>query len=128
MSGRKKELKITAQKTEKRYKTNSYSSDHLCPVWIFDKLDKNGIFKFDVSSSCFNHKDFLAKMISYSTMTWTEIKKQTHDNGKSKHHFLELDKLSKTALERVEKFGYDKLYPSSIFFICIFKCDKDYWH
>ena len=36
-------------------------------------------------------------------MTWTEISRQTHDNGKSKHHFLDEDSLSDDAIERIRK-------------------------
>ena len=35
-------------------------------------------------------------------MTWDEIKKQTHDKGKSKHHLLSIDSLSKDAFERLK--------------------------
>jgi hypothetical protein len=35
-------------------------------------------------------------------MTWAAIKKQTHDNGKSKHHFLSANSLSKAAKERIK--------------------------
>ena len=34
-------------------------------------------------------------------MTWSDIRKQTHDNNKSKHHFLEMESLSGAALERI---------------------------
>lgn len=37
-------------------------------------------------------------------MTWAEIRRQTHDAGKSKHHFLtEVDGFSYEALERINK-------------------------
>lgn len=67
----------------------SYSSDKLKPIWIFDKIDKGGLFAFDVDKENFQHHKFLSKMINYSTKTWDEIKKETHDKAnKSKHHYL----------------------------------------
>ena len=35
-------------------------------------------------------------------MSWSEVKKQTHDNGKSKHHFISYDKICKEARARFE--------------------------
>ena len=54
-----------------------------------------------MSRSDFNHKEILEKIILYSNMTWSDIRKQTHDNNKSKHHFLEMESLSGAALERI---------------------------
>lgn len=34
-------------------------------------------------------------------MTWADIRRQTHDNGKSKHHLLSAEKLSKEAQNRI---------------------------
>lgn len=45
------------------------------------------------------------KVIQYSNMKWADIKRQTHDNGKSKHHFLEYDSLSAGAQQRIAKMG-----------------------
>lgn len=41
-------------------------------------------------------------MINYSNMTWADIKNQTHDDGKSKHHIIEYQKLSKDAQDRIK--------------------------
>lgn len=115
MSSKKKELKSKSFNIEKHYKPNDYSSDNKCVIWRFDMLDKNGSYAFNLQSDNFNHKDFLDKMIIYSNMTWSEIKNQTHDKGKSKYHFLSLENVSQSALERIKYFEYDKLYPNSIF-------------
>ena len=112
---KKKEINAKFLKSGKRCNPDSYSSDNHRPIWVFDKLDKNGSFRFDISSEDFGHKDFLDKMILYSNMTWAEIKRQTHDANKSKHHFLQLEKLSEEALERVRFYEYDKIYPNSLF-------------
>ena len=81
---------------------NSYSTDDEYVLWTFRKVDRAGLFKFDPNSKEFDVKDFLFKMLSYSNMTWAEIKKQTHDKGKSKHHFLSASSLSKEALKRIK--------------------------
>ena len=80
------------------------SSENSKIVWLFDKIDKNGFFAFDINRSDFLHKLVLDKIISYSSMKWTEIRKQTHDNGKSKHHFLtEFENFSDEAQKRIIK-------------------------
>ena len=79
------------------------SSENLQSVWLFDRIDRAGKFSFDINRADFRPKEFLEKMINYSNMTWSEINKQTHDDGKSKHHFLrDVRKFSKEAQERVE--------------------------
>lgn len=83
-------------------------------IWRFDRLDKSGPFAFDLSRSDFDHREMLEKIISYSNMTWTEVKRQTHDDGKSKHHFLEMGKLSRDAVDRIS-IKQLKEYEDSIF-------------
>ena len=73
---------------KKTVKSQTYSSDGEKVIWRFDKIDRTGKFAFDLSRTEFKHKLFMEKMISYNGMTWTEVKKQTHDDNKSKHHFL----------------------------------------
>ena len=66
------------------------------------------------SDSTVDHKLDLDKMIRYSNMTWAEIKAQTHDDGKSKHHVLDFDGISKDAKKRIEKMKLEE-YSDSIF-------------
>lgn len=74
------------------------------PIWTFRNVDRDGKFAFNPNREDFDAEDFINKMLAYSNMTWQEIEKQTHDDGKSKHHFLSnADKLSKDALARIEK-------------------------
>lgn len=81
---------------------NSYSKDGEYPLWTFREIDREGLFKFDPNRKDFDAQDFMIKMISYSNMTWAEIRKQTHDKGKSKNHFLSTNSLSKNALKRIK--------------------------
>lgn len=50
----------------------------------------------------------MEKMIRYSNMTWAEIKRQTHDQGNSKHHFLRPEELSKESQERLTAKGLEE--------------------
>ena len=69
---------------------------------MFDKIDRSGNYAFDVNREDFDHKEVLWKMVDYSSMTWGEVKRQTHDDGKSKHHFLTPGSLSIGAVERLK--------------------------
>lgn len=95
-------------------KTEGYSSDNKKVVWRFDMIDRSGKFAFDLNRDDFQYKDFLEKLIDYSSMTWTEVKNQTHDNRKSKHHFLSPESLSKEAYERLKVRELEQ-YLDSIF-------------
>lgn len=90
------------------------STDHKRIVWVYDKIDRSGKFAFDLNRIDFDHKEFLDKMINYSNATWTDVKKQTHDNNKSKHHFIAFDELSKDAQKRFESLKLEE-YSDSIF-------------
>ena len=99
MVKREKKTKISGH-NKKKTERPDVSTDNLKVIWAFDNIDRSGIFRFDVDKDDFLHKEVLSKIISYSNMTWTEIKRQTHDNGKSKHHYLDFAGLSKEAQER----------------------------
>lgn len=90
--------KITAFK--RTIKEEGYSSDKKKVIWCFDQIDRDGKFAFDLDRDDFQHKMFMEKLLAYSGMTWSEVKRQTHDDGKSKHHSIEVQKLSKEAQER----------------------------
>ena len=80
----------------------TYSSDKMKAVWLFDEIDVNGDFAFDINNSNFRYKEFLSKMINYSNKTWDDIRKETHDkSNKSKHHYIG-DCLSKEAQKRLK--------------------------
>lgn len=102
-------------KTVKRTEKPDVSTDNLKVIWAFDNIDKDGFFGFDVERDDFYHKEVLSKIINYSNMTWSEIKRQTHDDGKSKHHILNFYGLSKEAQERY-KFKFPSFENSDAIF------------
>ena len=79
-----------------------YSSDGLKLAWCFDRIDRAGKFAFDPSRPDFDHREVIEKILSYGSMSWSDLKRQTHDKGKSKHHFLKLETLSPEAINRVK--------------------------
>lgn len=99
---RKKAIPVGKNQKKQVAAGTRYSSDGMTVAWCFDRIDRNGKFAFDVSSSNFDHKEIIDKLISYGSMTWVDLKKQTHDNKKSKHHFLSPDKVSPEALSRIK--------------------------
>ncbi len=99
--GKRKQAKKLQRESQKATIISQFSSENIVPTWMFDKIDRNGKFAFDIKRKDFDHYEFLDKMLSYATMTWSQLRKQTHDDGKSKHHYLEIDKLSKEARDRL---------------------------
>lgn len=83
------------------------------PHFRFEKVDRDGKFAFRLDRKDFLHSLVLEKIMEYSCMMWSDIERQTHDGGKSKHHFLEnTDKLSKEAKERIKKLKIEDLTDS----------------
>lgn len=111
---KKTKQKNRAEAQKHTIKTEGYSSDKEKVVWRFDMIDRSGKFAFNPNGDSFKCKDFLEKLIDYSSMTWTEVKKQTHDDGKSKHHFLSPQFLSPEAAERLKAKQLEE-YSDSIF-------------
>lgn len=82
--------------------TTSEDSNQKCLVWRFDKVDRNGPFRFDLDREEIQrqYKKLLDIIMIYSYRTWNEIMQATHDE-KGKHHFLNGSSLSKEAKERI---------------------------
>lgn len=97
----KKRVKEQNQQHSKQVVTHSASTENCKMIWIFDSVDVNGLFSFTTERDDFNAKYLFDTLLKYSKMTWAELRRQTHDNGKSTHHFLEPDGLSKEAMERI---------------------------
>lgn len=85
----------------------SSSTDGETLVWSFDKIDKNGDFRFVCGRSDMDHRDLLYYIIQYSARKWGKIKLDTHDDGKSKHHFLNYDSLCSKAQDRIKFMNID---------------------
>ena len=113
--GNKKETKKASDTNEKRtIRPSGSSTDFYKPIWRFDWIDRSGDFAFNVDREDFQCHEVLEKMINYSGMSWQEIKSHTHDDGKSKHHFLNMESLSKSAIDRVQAKHLEE-YSDNIF-------------
>ena len=106
--------KKTTASSKSTVKEQGYSTDRKKVIWLFDMIDRSGKFAFDLSREGFRYREVMEKMIDYGNMTWAEVKAQTHDEGKSKHHLLSFDKLSKDAFDRFKARRLDG-YEDSIF-------------
>jgi len=96
--------KQTSRKKSGNKRTNIIptSYDQTKPIWIFTDLDKSGEFAFDMCKIGNDSYEILDKIINYSSMTWGEIKRQTHDDNRSKHHYLTYSSLSDAAQRRLK--------------------------
>lgn len=109
-SNRKKEVKTNLVYATKDVKIPRLKEESKgLPIFHFNKIDRNGPFAFAPCRDYFKSDDFLSKIIDYSKMKWGEIDRQTHDAGKSKHHFLNnADALSKAAKKRLAELDLDE--------------------
>lgn len=98
----KKNIKKIAIQLSKEVVKPPVAKESLNPIFLFDRIDKDGPYAFDLDKSYFDHKDFLEKMINYSRMTWNEIRRQQHDYAKSKHHYIGSEAISKEAQKRLK--------------------------
>ena len=106
----KKKQKVVHQPNAARNKRviqYDQSTDTRCLIWIFDAVDVDGDFNFDPKRSDFDAEEIFAKLIHFSKRTWSEIKKDTHDDGRSKHHFLNDARLSPEAEKRISRLNLD---------------------
>ena len=102
MSQSKRARKTVGKSIKTTQKAKDPTEDCL-PIWTFTDIDKSGKFAFDICRKDFDLKLVFSKMIDFSNMKWSDIRKHTHDwSNKSKHHFLEYDSLSKDAKDRIE--------------------------
>ena len=116
MGGQKRISGAKREGIQKRVSAERYSSDGDKVQWRFDRLERNGKFAFDLSRADFDHREVLEKIIAYSNMTWSDVKKQTHDRkGKSKHHFLDMSSISADGRDSFKSRGFEGVYDDSIF-------------
>ena len=97
------------KKTQKNIVADSWKKQY--PVWRFGKCDSEHE-KWGVGIKENLYVDIIGKLISYETMTWSEIDKITNDKGKSKHHFVEVKNFIKEAQDRLRSLNItdDTLY------------------
>lgn len=101
---KQKSTKISHQKHAKVSVQPNVSSSGEKMIWIFDQIDRDGLFCFSLSRDDMSPALILEKIIEYSQLTWNELAKQTHDRkGKSCHHLLDYHTLSKEARDRIDK-------------------------
>ena len=96
-----KNVKGNDKKHSKNVIKVSNSTDCQTPLWSFGKVDNGGKFRF--SQEDINTELVIEKLISLSTMTWSEIKKATHDKGKSKNHELNYEGICAEGKDRIRE-------------------------
>lgn len=101
----KRVKKLSGSKNEKQVSKPDPKNNEKV-IWVFDNIDRDGKFAFDLNQieKDKNLKKIFNFLLSYSTMTWQDVFKQTHDDGRSKHHNLLNgdDRLSNEAQERID--------------------------
>lgn len=90
-------------------------TDDQLQLWCLKKIDRNGKFGFDVNKEDFEHKRLVEIIIDYTGKTWSEIKSEKHHaRGRTCHHELSPESLSKDAKSRILAMGLDE-YADSLF-------------
>lgn len=76
-------------------------------VFLFNRVDRDGDYAFKtdrINKKKMDIERIIDFLIHYSKRTWADIDRDTHDDGRSKHHFQkDKTKLSKEANERIKK-------------------------
>lgn len=75
------------------------------PSWRFEKVDKG--FDWNLFSAN-NLSEILEKLVDFERMTWGDVLKKTHDNGKSSNHFISPDKMIKKAQDRLNQLNLNE--------------------
>ena len=78
------------------------SPDQKKPSWRFGRFDADCV-DWGMATMKANLEKVLNGLAKYENLTWLEIKKMTHDNGKSQNHPVGLDGLTKEAIKRLNK-------------------------
>lgn len=104
----KKQVKQANNPQQKQVIQRAVSTDNQKMVWVFDSVDTDDCFRFDPNRGDFDAADIFDKLIHYSKRTWSDLKKETHDEGKSKHHFLDKARFSPEAESRISKLHLEE--------------------
>lgn len=98
-----KRQKVQKEKQVAKSPIENEIKDDETPIFLFDCLDNDGKFAFNPSRKDFDAEEILTKIIHYSNMKWREIKWQTHDGNKSKHHLIDdVERICDEAKERLK--------------------------
>lgn len=95
-------------KREKQTRCEKSPTDNELMLWDFSSVDMDDCFRFDPYREYFEAKEIFSQVIWFSQRTWSELKKDTHDRGKSKHHFLADAVLSNEAERRISKLRLEE--------------------
>ena len=115
MMAERRRTKKEQETSQRRTFQEKFPTDSKNPAWRFERVDRSKPFAFDPHRSDFDAILVIDKILSYSSLTWEEIKQQTHDDGKSKNHTLDYHGLSKAAKERIQKLELSVEDQDSIF-------------
>lgn len=91
-----------SSKKDKNVVKSAVSSDNEIIAWRFHRIDKNGVFAFDPDREDFDRKLIFDKILEFSNMKWAQLKMATHDQSKSKHHFIGYESMSSIAKSRFD--------------------------
>lgn len=79
------------------------TDDSMSPIWDFGNIDNDGCFALNTKTRSINTGLLLEKLISYSSMSWTQIKTMTHDEkNKTKNHYLDYMGISDEGRKRIK--------------------------
>jgi hypothetical protein len=104
---------VNKKQTKKVVQIQELNYEKETPVWCFDKVDIDGQFRF--SHEAINCPFIIEKFILFNKMTWADINRATHDNGKDKNHYLDYNGISPEGKARIKAKGisdedYDTIY------------------
>lgn len=113
MVASKKKVKQAVQQNRKSIPNQNASTDNKRMIWVFDRVQNNGNFRFSVEREDFNAKVVFEKLLQYSKLTWSEVRRETHDQrNKTKHHYVDIDSLTKEGQQSVKSVLSEEDYDS----------------
>ncbi len=75
------------------------------PMWRFEKMDIEGKWSLHTADNLW---ELLCKLADFERMTWGEIRKQTHDKGKSSNHEILYEDLIPEAQKRAKQLNLEE--------------------
>lgn len=112
MSKKNKKIVTTEKAAGVKKPRNAVDPDNWLscrPLWRFERADQG--FDWDLFSAN-NLGSIIKKLIDFEHMTWSEVLKQTHDDGRSSNHFISPNKMIKKAQNRLFELKLDQHFDS----------------